>query len=310
MIVRRDQFDLEIPGPFCARELFEFFARRSIAGVEVAEPDVGGGLRYARTLRLPDGPAAFEVVARPEPWRLHVTTEAVSRSDAALIPGVVGTLFDVDADSAVIDDALAAEPRLAAQVEALPGIRVPGACDLGELVVRAIVGQQISVAGARTHLNRLAAGAGTPYVSSIPGLSTLFPTPADIASAVPVPGPGEALDPDRLLRLPRRSIGTVVGASAALADGGVSAGDLARLPGIGPWTAGYIQMRIGGDPDAWLPGDVALIGGARNLGLLDADLSTRQAHPVLTAISERWRPWRAYAAMRLWHASANPAGES
>ncbi|MCF4120656.1 helix-turn-helix domain-containing protein [Antribacter sp. KLBMP9083] len=310
--------------PFDARGVLEFLAVRAIAGVESADLS-GPDLRYARTVTLPRGPGAFEVTYRPHPRagrgqpRFDLHLEVTHLADVPVAVARVRRLLDLDADPQAVDAALAVDPVLAPLVAATPGIRMPGAVDPHELVVRAIVGQQISVAAARTHLTRLAAAAGAPYAAGIPGLTTLFPGPGEVAAAAP-----------EHLRLPARNVRTVVDTTRALADGdlAVSVGDdaeelraaLVARPGIGPWTAAYVALRVLGDPDVLLDRDVALLAGARSLGLLgpqDPAQAASRAHEfrALQARGTAWAPWRSYAAMHLWRASppaapAQPAPET
>lgn len=175
----------------------------------------------------------------------------------------VRRLFDLDADPDAVHRVLARDPLLAPLVRKRPGVRVPGAWDPFELAVRAIVGQQVSVAGARTLLGRIAARHGL--------------APAALAEA-------------EIDGMPRRRAETIRTLARAVRDGEIVLGrdDLTRLPGIGPWTASYIAMRLG-DPDAFPAGDLVL---RRNAGIV----SERE----LLARAERWRPFRAYAAMLLW----------
>jgi AraC family transcriptional regulator of adaptative response / DNA-3-methyladenine glycosylase II len=291
--------------PFDARGVLGFLAARAIEGVESADL-TGPELRYARTLALPHGPGAFEVryrepdgdapdragTDRTEADRtgtdlagvVRVAVEVSHLADVPVAVSRIRRLLDLDADPVAVDRALAGDPGLAASVGAVPGIRVPGAVDAGELLVRAIVGQQISVAAARTHLSRLAAAAGSPYASAIAGLSRLFPTPEQVADG--------ARDH---LRLPARNLGTIESAARALAGGelAVTIGDdpddlrerLVARPGIGPWTADYVALRALGDPDVFLP----------------TDLGVRRAladHPA--ADPATWAPWRSYALLHLW----------
>ncbi len=275
-----------------------------------------GRLRYARTLRFPQGPGAFDAVATQAPdggWGLNVRLELTSMADVEPAVARVRRLFDLDADPSVTDAALSADPTLAPLVEQTPGIRVPGAVDPHEMVIRAIVGQQISVAAARTHLTRMTTAAGSPYQSDIAGLDRLFPNPEQIAGAVPVPEDGETLDPERPLRLPRQSIRAVVNTARALADGELDVhadsdtellrSELVAVPRIGVWTAAYIAMRVLGDPDAWLTGDVALVAGAKAVGILDAEGSKAAHHRLLAEHATMWAPWRSYASMHLWQAA-------
>lgn len=313
------RLDLALPvrQPFDARGVLGFLAVRAVAGVEVADLPADGPLRYARTLALPHGPGAVEVVAtadRSGAWRLALRLELASLADVGTAVARVRRLLDLDADPGAVDAALAADPVLAPLVAATPGIRVPGTVDPAELVVRAIVGQQISVAAARGHLGRLAAVAGSPSASSIPGLDRLFPTPEQVLAAVPAPVAGADPDPGRPLRLPGRQVGAVLAAAAALADGTLPAhvgadpeqlrDRLVALPGVGPWTAAYVAMRVLGDPDAWLHGDVALVAGAVSVGALEDGLPRAAVHRALAARAAAWAPWRSYASMHLWGAAA------
>jgi AraC family transcriptional regulator of adaptative response / DNA-3-methyladenine glycosylase II len=307
--------DLPVRQPFDAPGVFGFLAVRAVAGVEATDLSDARQLRYARTLTLAGGPGAIEVTAAREnetDWRVRARLELTCDADAASAVALIGRMLDLDADPAVIDAALAGDPALAPLVARTPGMRVPGAVDPHELVVRALVGQQISVAAARTHLGRLSAMLGSPYSSGFPGLDRLFPTSAQIAS-LPEPAGGEALDPDRPLRLPGQSIRTIRATAEALADGELHVhagadpaalrGQLLARPGIGPWTAAYIAMRVLHDPDAWLVGDVALLSGAQAIGVLGNGLPKAQAHRALARRAAAWAPWRSYAAMHLWQAA-------
>ncbi|WP_193509347.1 DNA-3-methyladenine glycosylase 2 family protein [Cryobacterium sp. BB736] len=313
--------DLPVRQPFDAAGVFRFLAERAVDQVEVADlSKAGERVRYARTLTLPQGPAAVDIVATRighTGWRVRVGLELASLADVAPAVARVRRLLDLDADPVAIDASLGADPALASLVARTPGIRVPGAVDPHELVVRALIGQQISVGAARTHLGRLAAHAGSPYESAIAGLSRLFPTPSQIAAAVPLPVAGESLDPDRPLRLPGQAIRAVVATAQALASGELDVhvaadadtlrSQLVARPRIGAWTAAYIAMRVLGDPDAWLIGDVALVAGAKAIGLLDGTAPTAASHRALAHRAEAWAPWRSYAAMHLWRAATDAA---
>jgi AraC family transcriptional regulator of adaptative response / DNA-3-methyladenine glycosylase II len=276
--------------PFDGASVLGFLGARAIAGVESA--NVSGDATYARALRLPHGPASVRLSLAGTPDAPAVQCEATLADVADLAPLVarVRRLLDLDADAEAIDSALSADPALAPEVAAAPGLRVPGAVDAEEIVFRALIGQQISVAAARTALTRLTDALGEPI--SLGGFTRLFPT----ATAIAEHG-------REVLRGPARRIDAIVGAATALADGtltidvGESRDDLeARLlalPGIGPWTAGYVALRVLGSPDVLLTGDLALRQGAARLGLpSDArELAERGA---------RWAPWRSYAGMHLW----------
>ncbi|WP_313810361.1 AlkA N-terminal domain-containing protein [Glutamicibacter sp.] len=307
---------LSVSQPFDAPGIFAFFAARAVAGVEVADLGDPDRLRYARTLLLPGGPSAFELTALRDTgrWRLQVELELAAADDEQAALELIGRAFDLDADAPKIDAALAADPLLAPRVAATGGIRVPGTVDPHEIVTRAIVGQQISVKAATMHLGRLTAAVGSTYHSRFSSLARLFPTAGQIAETLHVPGPQEELDPARPLRLPRRSIGTVVNTAKALSSGRlrVSPGanpvqlraQLLDTPGIGPWTAAYVGMRVARNPDAWLPGDVALVAGALKLGIIDPGFSIPQRHRELERYALNYSPWRSYAAMHLWQAAS------
>ncbi|CAM3779051.1 AlkA N-terminal domain-containing protein [Isoptericola cucumis] len=299
--VARVRLALELPvrEPFDARGVVGFLAARAVDGVETATL-AGPDVRYARTLTLPHGPGAAEVSAGPGvgPGRVAVRLELATAADVPVAVARLRRLLDLDADPVAVDTALGDDPALAPLVAAMPGIRVPGAVDPHELVVRAIVGQQISVAAARTHLGRLAAAVGTAYDSGIDGLTRLFPTAAQVAGGA------------EQLRLPARSRAAVAGTARALADGdlvvdvGADAGALrdalVARPGIGPWTAAYVAMRVLGDPDAWLDGDVALLAGAQAAGITLPDAGRAARSSALRSRAARWAPWRSYAAVHLW----------
>jgi AraC family transcriptional regulator, regulatory protein of adaptative response / DNA-3-methyladenine glycosylase II len=196
-------------------------------------------------------------------------------------------LLDLDADPVAADTALAGDPALAPAVAKEPGVRVPRATDGFEVAVRGVVGQQISVAGARTVL------------------AGLLPAPPPGGGLVPFPTPEEVLGlPDGAFRMPARRRATIRALAEAIASGDLdlapgadrtqAATRLRALPGIGDWTADYIALRALGDPDAFLPTDLGVRRGAAALGLADEP----------TALAEhaqrQWAPWRSYALIRLW----------
>lgn len=278
--------------PFDAAGVFAWLAARAVDRVEVADHD-----RFERTLALPSGPALVRLRAATGARGasgLDVEARMATLADLAPLVARVRRLFDLDADSVAIDDALAADPALAPSVLATPGMRMPGALDPHELVVRALVGQQVSVASARTALTRLADALGEPV--DLDGPRVLFPTPAAIAA-----------EGASVLRGPAARIRTIVDVCARLASGELVVAaererhelraDLLAVPGIGPWTAGYLAMRVTREPDELLVSDLALRNGAARLGL--------PADPrELAARGAAWAPWRSYASMHLWRAAA------
>lgn len=284
--------DLVLPyrGPLDAAGIFAWMAARAVTGVEEATATA-----FSRHLRMPGGSAWFEV-RQEETERLHLRARVAQLGDLAPLVATARRIFDLDADPLAIDEALAAHPPLAPLIARTPGIRVPGAADPHEMLIRAMIGQQITVVAACTALTALtdALGERTPE-----GL--LFPTMSAIAA-----------HGAEVLRGPAARIRAVTGAAAALADGSLTltVGDdgptqraaLLAMPGIGPWTADYVRMRVLGDPDVLLPGDVALRAGAAAAGL--------PAEPkTLTAWAERTAPWRSYLSAHLWRAAPiRPAG--
>ncbi|WP_091325943.1 AlkA N-terminal domain-containing protein [Geodermatophilus ruber] len=268
--------------PYDAAEVLLFLGAHAVPGLEEWD-----GTTFSRVLDLPHGPAVVQlspapdgaaaVTARLRPAELRDLGVAVSRCRRML---------DLDADPAAVDDTLGADPTLAALVAGAPGRRVPASPDAAELAVRAVLGQQVSVAGARTLTARLLT-AGTPLAEPVGTLTHAFPRPAALAEA--------DLTAVGLTGGRRR---TVHALAAALADGSVcldagadreqAARELLAVPGIGPWTKALVALRGLADPDVWLPGDLALRRSLAALGSSDADASTR------------WRPWRSYAVMHLW----------
>ncbi|HLX89080.1 MAG TPA: AlkA N-terminal domain-containing protein, partial [Acidimicrobiales bacterium] len=215
-----------------------------------------------------------------------------------------------DADPVAVDEALGADPALADLVRARPGLRVPGSADGFETAVRAVIGQQISVSGARTVLGALVAAAGAGLASPSAesedaeaggALTHVFPAPEAVVELAARRPAAFAMPATR-----RRAL---VGLAEAVAEGHVTidpgaapeelAAQLLTIPGIGPWTATYVTLRAVGDTDAFLAGDLGTRRAAARLGLPDQP-------GQLEAVSARWRPWRAYAQMHLW--SMAPAG--
>ncbi|MFB9957319.1 DNA-3-methyladenine glycosylase 2 family protein [Agromyces bracchium] len=283
--------------PFDAAGVFAWLATRALDGVESAGPD-----HYARTLALPSGPALVRLAAVDGAPALDVEAHLSSLADLAPLVARVRRLFDLDADAEAIDAALAGDPVLAPAVAAVPGIRMPGCLDPHELVVRALVGQQVSVAAARTALTRLSADLGERVVvgegiGHDGSVRTLFPT----ASAIAEHGAD-------VLRGPSARIRTIADVCGRLATGdlvvapererGELRAELLAVPGIGPWTAGYLAMRVTREPDELLVSDLALRNGAARLGLPpDAK--------ALAARGAAWAPWRSYASMHLWRVAAS-----
>jgi len=226
---------------------------------------------------------------------LLLTTALPDSRDLRAVVERVRRMFDLDANMAAIHAVLAADPALKKIIDRHPGLRLPGAWDPFEVAVRAVVGQQISVKGARTVIGRIAARAGSPWASPThPQLTHFFPTAKEL-SVCKLEGIG----------MPARRLETIKALSRAVAGGELSlAGNappeefvaqLTRISGIGDWTAHYIAMRALGEPDAFPAADLGIL---KALQQGDARPTPRQARKR----AENWRPWRAYAAVYLWHA--------
>jgi len=280
---------LPLRAPFDAVGLLEFLAARAVPGVEHTADGC-----YTRGLRLPHGTGLVRMW--PGPQHVQCTLRLSDLRDLGAAVTRVRRLLDLDADPNAVDEVLGADPVLGPLVAATPGVRVPGSVDGAETVLRAVIGQQVSVAAARTALSRLVV-LGEPLPTTEDPVDRLFPTPAVVAEHAA-----------EVLTGPRRRIDTVRAVAAALAEGRlvVDAGrdpeelaaELTALPGIGPWTAQYVLMRVLGAPDVLLTSDSALRRGALALGLPGRPRE-------LTARGAAWRPWRSYAGMHLWRAAAD-----
>ena len=274
--------------PYDVREMLQFLQQRGIAGVE--QIDVAAHT-VARTLRLDDDTCGW-VACRFEPEQ-HRVQVRVADSLAPQLPRVIARVrawLDLDADPAAIHAVLGAD------FPALAGLRVPGTLDGLELAVRAVVGQQVTVAAARTLTTRLVERFGTPLATPIDGLTRLFPSPAALAAAS-----GDELGQLGLVRQRQAAIHALAQAVStgqislhAGADVQTTMDALKALPGIGAWTADYIALRALRWPDAFPSGDMAL---QKALAPEGQRLTARAAE----SRAERWRPWRAYAVIRAWH---------
>jgi AraC family transcriptional regulator of adaptative response / DNA-3-methyladenine glycosylase II len=276
-------FVLRLPyrPPYDFAGMLEFLRRRATPGIEA----VADG-RYVRSITLGDERGTLAVsqvsgqnqllceIDLPDSRRLMQAVDRVRRQ------------FDLNADPLEIRRCLGRDPELAALVERKPGLRVPGAWDPFEIVIRGIVGQQISVAGATTVLGKIVQRFG-----AIADGRHYFPTPESLAGAEE----GE-------LPMPATRAAAVRAVSRAVLDGSLDPGienpaelveQLTRIRGVGPWTAQYVAMRAASDPDAFLHGDLVLLRSAQlHLGV--------SSPAELLARAEAWRPWRAYAGIHLW----------
>ncbi len=266
--------------PFAGDELVAFVGAHAVPGIEHWD-----GETLRRSLSLPFGHGV--VALTPAVDHVDAIFRLVDWRDLAPAVERVRRWLDLDADPEAIDDDLHNDPVLAPLVDATPGMRSPGSIDPYETAIRTIVGQQVSVAGARTVTGRIVAAHGMPLQIEDAWLDRVFPSAVQLAGADPA-----------LLPLPARRGETVRRVAAAAASGEIDLGiaadrsvlvrQLAQLKGVGPWTIQHIEMRGYGDPDVFLDGDLV---AKRALAALDLE-----SHHT-----DRWRPWRSYALRRLWH---------
>ncbi|WJY41643.1 AlkA N-terminal domain-containing protein [Streptomyces sp. P9-2B-2] len=277
--------------PLNPDNLFGHLAATAVPGVEEWRDGA-----YRRTLHLPYGHGIVALSPRPD----HIDCR-LSLTDLRDLAGAIARcrrMLDLDADPEAVDGLLREDPRLAPLVDKAPGRRVPRTVDADEFAVRAVLGQQVSTAAARTHAGRLVRAHGEQVDDPDGGLSHLFPSAAALAG----------LDPEQLA-MPRTRRATLTGVIAALGSGALQLGvgsdrdaaraQLAALPGIGPWTVECIAMRALGDPDAFTPADLGLRRAAAGLGL-------PHTPAALIRHSAFWRPWRAYAVQYLWATDDHP----
>jgi AraC family transcriptional regulator of adaptative response / DNA-3-methyladenine glycosylase II len=290
---RRVVVGLDYRPPYDFGATLDFLRGRALAGIE--HVDASG---YARVIGTADAPGSMHVSAWPgRQHALRLALHGVSPPDLPATVARVRRLFDLDADPGAIASVLAKDPRLGPLLRQHPGLRVPGAWDGFELALRAVLGQQVSVAAARTLALRLAQRYGTPLATPpASGLPHHFPQAAALADADLA-----------AIGLTRARADTVRAVARAVLDGRVDfrpertleefVARWTALPGIGPWTAHYIALRALGHPDAFPAGDLVL----RRVAAGDAAPLSERA---LSARAEAWRPWRAYAVIHLWRAAS------
>ncbi|HEY9253027.1 MAG TPA: AlkA N-terminal domain-containing protein [Stenotrophomonas sp.] len=273
--------------PLDLAAMLGFLQRRAIPGLERI-----GAHGYTRVVGPPEASTLVHVQASPQRDELLLR---IGQTDPRAIPDIVRRtrrLFDLDADLQAVHATLAQEPLLAEAIARRPGLRVPGGWDGFETAVRAILGQQVSVAGATTLAARLVERHGGHREGMPAGLDRVFPTPQQLFDA-----------PLETLGLPRSRAATLRALAAACLDGRLRfgagqrledfVGQCTSLPGIGRWTAHYIAMRALGLPDAFPAGDLILqqvLGAPGRLNERQTELR-----------SQAWRPWRSYAVLQLWH---------
>ncbi len=271
---------LRTSAPFDGAGIFRYLAGHAVPGIES-----GDELGYRRNVRRDGSVAALDLRLLdegPAPDAVLATLDG-----EALPPDLVPRvrrLLDLDADPLTIDGLLARDPALGPLVAANPGIRLPGSLDVHEVLFRTLVGQQISIAATRSVLGRIS--------RELCGAGGLFPTAEQFAE--------RGLE---VLRGPAARIAAVHGVALALASGELIIDDtlsaielmerLVAMPGIGPWTAGYVAMRALGAPDILLTTDLVLLKGATALGLPGSARG-------IDRYGERWAPYRSYATLHLW----------
>jgi AraC family transcriptional regulator of adaptative response / DNA-3-methyladenine glycosylase II len=276
----RYQFRLAFRPPYDWDAVIGFWSARATPGVEHV-----GGDRYERTITL-NGKSGSLAVTRSGDEALLLEVSVDDPRALLTIVERVRRMFDIGADPSVLGSEFSRDPLLRQALASHPGIRTPGAWDPFELSVRAILGQQVSVAAATTIAGRVAARWGTP-IESGQVLNRLFPTPDQLAGA---PLEEAGIISARASTL--RALACAVRDGQVRFDGVSTVESLRAIPGIGDWTAQYIAMRALNEPDAFPSGDLVL----RKMA---GDCSARE----LERLAERWRPWRAYAVMLLWQAA-------
>lgn len=276
---------LPVRQPFAGRALLEFFGRRTVAGLE-ASRFTDETVSFARSVRLPAGAATFTLHYDGESLQAQARLQELS--DLGPLVARLRRMCDLDADPEAVDRSLARHRGLAAMVRARPGLRIPGTPAADELVIRALLGQQISLQGGTTATSRLVAEYGEPLPDNLVdgSVTMLFPSAERLAAA----------DPEALA-MPRARGRALVGLASALATGALDLSpgsdsrqvcrQLLSLRGIGPWTTGYTALRGLGDPDVLLSSDLII---ARQL----------QRHD-LTDDTSYLAPWRSYATVHLWN---------
>jgi AraC family transcriptional regulator of adaptative response / DNA-3-methyladenine glycosylase II len=276
---------LPFAAPLDDAALLGHFRARAVPGIEELGDHV-----YRRSLRLAGGPAVVELAIGPDAVIAELELADPSDSDTATLS--CSATLGLESDPAAVLDVLGDDPLLGAAVRAAPGRRVPGTPDGDELAVRAVLGQQISLAGAAAAAARLVRQYGEPLARPVGTVTHVFPSAAALAS----------VDPSSF-RMPRSRARTLHLLSSALASGEIvlaRGGDpervraqLLALPGIGPWTADYVLMRALGDTDVFLATDLGIKRSLERLGV-GADPASA------LALAERWRPYRSFAMQYLW----------
>lgn len=277
---------LAVRAPFASSEVMSFIGERAIPGVEAWD-----GETYRRSLDLPGGVGVIGLVAHDD----HVAAriELSSWSDLGVAVQRIRRLLDLDSDPAAVDAALGSDASLAPLVAAVPGRRAPASVDPFETSIRAVVGQQVSVAGARTVAGRIVEHVGRTLGGPVDSITRVFPRADELAAAPDDAFSMPAARRDTIRRLARAVVDGDVELDAG-SDPAVARRQLLALVGIGPWTADYVVMRGLGHPDTFLGNDLGVRHALDRLGLTADDGS-------------RWAPWRSYAVHHLWAGPSKPS---
>ena len=272
--------------PFQWSQLLGFFRARALAGVEQVDGDV-----YQRSFSLQGRRGLLRVRDEAGKHRLVVEVTGEGGTALYLVQQRLRRLFDLDADTEQIATVLSRDPLLALQLEGAPGVRLPGAWDPFEYALRAILGQQISVAAATTIAGRVVARYGEPFVDETGAEQWLFPTPQQLAGADFSDLGVTRARAQTLREFVRATLDSRV--DFAEPDLDTWCRQMTSLPGIGDWTAHYTAMRGLSMPDAF---------PASDLGILQALAENGEKAKPRQALerAEQWRPWRAYGALLLW----------
>ena len=291
---------LPVRRPFSPASVLQFLGNRAVPGIEQFDDS-----SYRRSLRLPHGYAVVTLAANDVtdtgPAFVEADLDLSDQRDLTAAVSRCRQLLDLDADPVAIFEALRDDRFIGPLVAENPGRRVPGAADGFEMAVRTVIGQQISIAGARAVAGRLVLAAGDTLPAA-DGVTHLFPTPARlIALADQNP---DAFSMPAARRRALVALATAMSSGPIVIDAGTDPTELraalVALPGIGPWTAEYVAMRALRDPDAFMPTDLGIRRATQALGVPDDPA-------MLSALSERWRPWRSYAMAHLWSLPAPQA---
>lgn len=293
-----DELELTFIPPFDWTRMLRFFSGRATGGVEAVHDNI-----YYRTLDIAGATGLLSVRRDPKRHVLIVRIDGEASRRLVTLTPRLSHLFDLYTEPEAVRAGLSQDPWLSSLLDTAPGLRVPGTWSGFELVVRTIVGQQVSVKAATTIVGRLVERAGTAAgVPSHPQTPWHFPTPRALAE----------VDLDKI-GMPTKRVATLQNFARVVAEGELDIDNeepdvetlrkqLLDLPGIGPWTVEYVAMRAWRDPDAWPATDLVLMQAiTRRLPELSRK-SDQLKH------SQGWRPWRAYVAMHMWNEIADQMG--